>query len=378
MTATGRRIALLGLGAAAREIHWPACREIAGLEVVAGADPDGAARESAAEWAPGLARYDDAAALFDAHQPDWVIVGAAPSAHVELCQLAFERGAHVFCEKPLAASVAEADALIAAAERADRTLAVNHEFPQMPIFQAAADAIGTADFGKLLFLQAWQHVDESDEFDESHESQAGWRAEGRTLAEFGTHVIDLAVRFFGAFPARVFCSMPRSNVAAPPGSDWIDILTLEFPDGRAASIVLDRVCRGEHRYLEMRLDGERASVRTSIGGRAGVSLRLAPASRRPSLRVDWAAGGQAWQERGDERVLLARNPSGIFARSTARHLEQTLAAVAAGEAPPCSGRFARGIAAVVEAAYASAKSGQRVELPADPTAPSPTRPGEDE
>ena len=89
------------------------------------------------------------------------------------------------------------------------------------------------------------------------------------------------------------------------------------------------------------------------------------------MRLDWAAGGQAWLERGDRRTLLARNPGAIFARATARHLEQTLAAVAAGESPPCTGRFARGIALVVEAAYASAKSGQRVELPADPTQPEP-------
>ena len=356
-------VALLGLGAAAREIHWPACQEIAGVEVVAGADPDPAARASFATTAPSLACYEDASALFEAHEPDWVIVGAAPSAHAQLCRQAFARGAHVFCEKPLAASVAEADALIAAAEAADRILAVNHEFPQMPIFQALAEALGSQDVGELLFLQAWQHVDEF------HLPQQGWRAEGRTLREFGTHVIDLAVRFFGGFPARVFCSMPRADAQAPPGSDLIDILVLEFPDGRAASIVLDRVCRGEHGYLDMRLDGERASLRASIGGRAGVSFQLAARSRRPTARLEWAAGGQAWLERGDERRVLARNPSGIFARATARHFEQTLAAVAAGQPPPCPGRFARGIAAVVEAAYTSAQQGKRIDLPPDPTLP---------
>jgi predicted dehydrogenase len=363
VTATNARIALLGLGAAAREIHWPACRELAGLQVVAGADPDPEAQKLFSQQAPGLECYDSAAALFDAHDPDWVIVGAAPSAHAELCELAFARGAHVFCEKPLAADVAGADALIAAAKRAGRTLAVNHEFPHMPIFQAAAAAIGGPEMGELIFLQVWEHLDEL------HESQPGWRAEGRTLREFGTHVVDLAVRFFGSFPARVFCSMPRAHADAPPGSDLIDLLVLEFPDGRAASIVLDRICHGEHRYLEMRLDGERASLRTSIGGRAGLSLKLAPRSRKPVARLDWAAGGQAWLERGDERSVLARNPGGIFAHATARHLEQTLAAVASGEAPPCPAHFARGIAVVVEAAYASAESGQRVDLPADPTSP---------
>ena len=42
---TGVRIALLGLGAAARDIHGPACQELAGVEVVAGADPEPEARK---------------------------------------------------------------------------------------------------------------------------------------------------------------------------------------------------------------------------------------------------------------------------------------------------------------------------------------------
>ena len=357
------RFALLGLGAAARDIHGPACRELPGVELVAGADPSPQARGQAARWGAGLTCYESAAALFDAERPDWVIVAAEPSAHGELCRLAFARGANVFCEKPLTTSLAEADALIAAARDAGRVLAVNHEFPQMPIFRAAAEAIDGEELGRLLFLQATQHVEE-----ETSEP-AGWRARGQTLREFGTHVIDLAVRFYGAFPSRVFCSMPRAGDAAASGSDLIDVLTLEFADGRAASIVLDRVCRGVHRYLELRLDGERGSLRASIGGRAGVSLGLAPRSRRPALRLDWAAGGQAWLERGDTRRVLARNPGAIFAHATARNLEGTLDAVATGEPLPCSAPFARGIAAVVEAAYQSARQGRVIAIAADPTQP---------
>ena len=357
------RVGLLGLGAAAREIHAPACRLLAGVELVAGADPSEAARAQALDWAPGLTCYDSAEALLESERPDWVIVAAPPSAHGELCRLAFARGANAFCEKPLASGLAEADALISAARDAGRVLAVNHEFPQMPIFRAAADAIGGDELGRLLFFHATQHVEE--EVGEP----AGWRAQGQTLREFGTHVIDLAVRFYGAFPTRIFCSMPRAGDGAVPGSDLIDILTLEFADGRAASIVLDRVCRGVHRYLELRLDGERGSLRASIGGRAGVSLGVAPRSRRPALRLDWAAGGQAWLERGDERKVLARNPGAIFAHATARNFEQTLEAAERGEPLPCSGEFARGIAAVVEAAYESAQLRQAVGLAADPTLP---------
>ena len=48
--------------------------------------------------------------------------------------------------------------------------------------------------------------------------------------------------------------------------DVVNVISLEFPDGRAASIVLDRLSKGPERYLDMRLDGEFASIHTSIGG----------------------------------------------------------------------------------------------------------------
>jgi predicted dehydrogenase len=142
-------------------------------------------------------------------------------------------------------------------------------------------------------------------------------------------------------------------------SDLIDVVILEFSGGRVASIVLDRVCRGPHRYLEMRLDGEHGSLRASIGGRASFSLSLAP-GRNPGPHLEWAAGGQAWLEVGERRRVLARNPRDAFAHATARTLQLTIDAVSRGEAPPCSARDARSILAVVEAAYLSAQTGRRV------------------
>jgi predicted dehydrogenase len=352
------RLALLGLGAAARSIHWPACRRLEGVEVVAGADPDPRAREAFRLLAPRPTLYDDAAELLRAEKPDWVVVAAPPFAHRSLSLLALEHGSHVFCEKPLATAVADADALIEAARRAGRWVAVNLEFPRMPIFEAAQRAIGSREFGRLLFLQAWQHLREADSKD------PGWRSSGRTLEEFGTHVVDLAIRLFGGPPERVEARMPR--VSGPPEADLIDLVTLEFPDGRAASIVLDRVCRGSHRYLELRLDGEVASLRASIGGRARLSFSIEARSRRPSARLELAGGGQAWLEIGERRRILARNPRDAFADATSRHLDSVLEAVARGLEPPASARRARDVVAVVEAAYASAATGRSVSIAPPP------------
>ena len=92
-----------------------------------------------------------------------------------------------------------------------------------------------------------------------------------------------------------------------------------------------------------------------------MSISLAP-RRSPGPRLEWAAGGQAWMETGERRRVLARNPLDAFARATETTLGLAVEAVSRGETPPNSARYARGIVAVVEAAYLSAQTGKRVSL----------------
>jgi len=140
------------------------------------------------------------------------------------------------------------------------------------------------------------------------------------------------------------------------------MVILDFSGGRSAAVTLQRLCRGPHRYLEMRIDGEQASLRTSIGGQARLTLALNPHSRMPSGRLDLAGGGQAWMEMGDRRRVLARNSLRAFPLATARHLQSVMAAVARHEEPPGSGTYARRVLSVVEAAYTSAATGAAVAL----------------
>ena len=351
------RLAFSGLGAAARNIHLPACRRIAGLELVGAVDPSAEARAAFTALVDDVPVHADLATLLDESRPDWVLIAAPPAAHAELCCVALERGAHVFCEKPFVERLEEADRVLAAAARAGREVVVNHEFARMPIHSAMLAAIGSSDFGEPLFLQAWQTTlpTEAD--------RTGWRAAGKTLQEFGTHVVDLALRVFASRPVAVTARMPGVPLPGANGAhDLVDLVTLEFSGGRAASFVLDRVSSGSHRYLELRLDGTRSTIRASFGGRASLSLGFAPRSRRPFLQLGWGPGGMAWLERGERRKVLARNPFDAFTHATADLLRASIDAVAGGQRPPSSGQEARVVVQVVEAAYESARKGRTIEL----------------
>src|SRR5262245_5084724 len=80
------------------------------------------ARAAAIAAQHGCRAFNDPAALLGACEA--VSVATATVAHREAVQRALEAGCHVLVEKPMAATVAEADAMIAAAERAGRVLQV--------------------------------------------------------------------------------------------------------------------------------------------------------------------------------------------------------------------------------------------------------------
>ena len=67
-------------------------------------------------------------------------------------------------------------------------------------------------------------------------------------------------------------------------------------------------------------------------------------------------------ERGLKHTTLARAPRGAGVYGTARLLEKIVAAIESGEEPPSSGREARNVLAVIEAAYRSAETGTRVVI----------------
>ncbi|MBM2821852.1 MAG: hypothetical protein HW413_598 [Thermoleophilia bacterium] len=351
------RIAYVGLGWAARAFHLPALRRQKGtVEAVGGFDSD---PERRATWekesgAPAYATLDE---LLERSRPDLVVIATPPDSHAELCLRVLGAGAHILCEKPFVSTVDEADTVIAAASAASRVIAVNHEFREKPIFKALRERIGSADAGRLVFCQIWQLMDLA-----PWDEPVAWRAAmpNRTLFEGGVHLVDLLLTLFGETPHAVYA---QHSSGLEPGrqADAIHLVTLEFPEGRLAQITIDRLCAAATRYVEVRADCEHESLRASLGGRANVRIGLKRA-QRTGVRFDFGVGGVAWAERGSGRKVLARNPRDAGVLGTARLLSQVVEAIREDREPPSSAREAREVLRVIEAAYRSAASGERVVL----------------
>lgn len=344
------KIAVIGLGSAARRIHLPAIRRVPRLELVGGCDV------RAEPQGFDFPVFTDPGQMIDRCRPDIVCIATPTDSHFELACLVATRGVHVFCEKPFTSTVEQAATLLALTRDKGVSVAVNNEFRFMACHQAAKACIGREPFGDLVFVSMQQT------FRTSPQTEAGWRGDDpeRTNKDFGTHVFDLCRYFFGEEPLRLRAVMPRPGAGGGP--DLLNLIDLEFSRDRFARITLDRLTRGRHRYLDIRLDGTGATVETELGGHAQISLGLHPAERRPYVDFDVSFGGRAFLCQAERRRKIAADPMALFAAATARLLGGFVQALEQGGEVPCSGADNIRTLALMRAAYEAAASRREIDL----------------
>ena len=131
-----RRVGLVGTGSIAT-VHAAALRRMAGIDIVAVADTDGdRARRFGRDRSIGRA-FDSVEALVAAGIVEVAHVLVPPPAHRPVAEILLRAGIHVLVEKPLATSLTECDALVAAAAAGGAAVHVNHNFVFHPAHLAA-------------------------------------------------------------------------------------------------------------------------------------------------------------------------------------------------------------------------------------------------
>ena len=143
------------------------------------------------------------------YQPDFVVNVTPPAVHHSAALAAFEHGAHVLTEKPLATSMEEAREMIAAADRAGKLLMVSQNRRYMPELQAFRKEI--AALGPLSSLTC--------EFHRNHRDAAAeflFAFPQPLLLDMAIHLFDAARALTGTDPLTVYC-----DSFSPPWS-WYD------------------------------------------------------------------------------------------------------------------------------------------------------------
>lgn len=143
---------LIGCGHISRS-HLPGWAASPDAEIVAVCDLDrGRAEARAAEF--GIARvYTDPAAALAAERPDVVDIATRPETHHELIALAAGQGAHVLCQKPLAPTLAAADAMAALCRQAGVRFMVLEMWRWLPWYRAIAARLATGEIGPVHYAR---------------------------------------------------------------------------------------------------------------------------------------------------------------------------------------------------------------------------------
>ncbi len=175
------RIAIIGLGGMGGA-HAEAVQLEENCQLIAGAEIN---PERAAAWSKRFgvkAIYDDYEKMLDEEQPDTVIVPTQAPMHHPPTIAAAQRGVHVFCEKPTALNLIEADEMVETCDRHHVKFAINHIKRASPYNRHVLSLIEKGEIGDVVLMKA---------------TDKGGRKVGNSLMEMGTHLYDWLRLFAG-------------------------------------------------------------------------------------------------------------------------------------------------------------------------------------
>jgi predicted dehydrogenase len=162
------------------------------VRLVAVADTNAAvADDTAKRYGYARAEYDWQA-IACAPDIDAVSVVVANHLHREIVEGLIDAGKHVLCEKPLAGSLSDAEAMVAAAERTDRVTAVGYTYRRAPAVEQIRRELAAGSLGQLVHFNGRYWCD----YALDPTAPITWRYRGApgtgALADVGSHLIDMS------------------------------------------------------------------------------------------------------------------------------------------------------------------------------------------
>src|SRR5690349_9274209 len=181
------RVGVVGCGRIARAVHLPVLSGLAGATVVALADPDKSSRQSAQRLAPTATVFESHQPLIEARIADALVVCSPPDSHVPCAVAAFDAGLHVYLEKPLAPSLEEAHAAVAAWRRSGKVGMIGFNFRFHPQLLEIRERIRSGAIGRPIAVRSVFSIT-------PHERPA-WKGSlkqgGGVLLDLGSHHADI-------------------------------------------------------------------------------------------------------------------------------------------------------------------------------------------
>ncbi|HLU08560.1 MAG TPA: Gfo/Idh/MocA family oxidoreductase [Oceanobacillus sp.] len=227
--------------------------------------------------------------------------GGPNNAHEEPCNAAAAAGKHVFCEKPLARTAAEAKSMLDAVNKAGVKHMVAYNYRFVPAVVQARKLIESGAMGRIyhfraVYLQEWIMDPNFEKVWRLDKSVAGSGA----LGDLGSHIIDLG-RFLVGEPTRTQ-AITKTFIEERPlpggGRGKVDvddafIALLEFENGAIGSVEASRFCAGRKNFNNIEINCEKGTIHFNL-------------ERLNELNVYWA-DEEPKETRGFHNVLITES-----------------------------------------------------------------------
>jgi myo-inositol 2-dehydrogenase/D-chiro-inositol 1-dehydrogenase/scyllo-inositol 2-dehydrogenase (NAD+) len=214
------------------------------------------------------ARYHTLEAALDGLEFEAVVITTPTFTHQALAVLAAEAGKHVFLEKPMALTIAECDAIMAAAQRSGVLLQIGFMRRFAPEFVAAFERIQAGEIGRPMIIKSLSH---------GPGLPPPWalnlKKSNGMLAEVNSHDWDCVRWLMSSDPQRVYAEVANFKGAARgvEAANFYDnaLVNIRFESGGLGSI--SGVCPCDYGYdARVEIVGERGIMQ--IGDMQGQSV----------------------------------------------------------------------------------------------------------
>ncbi len=346
------RVGVIGSGGIFRGLHVPYYEMTDRAKIVAVADMK---PESAAEVAKkfGADAYTDYRQVLDRKDVDAVDVSTHPKPHRDIAVAAAQAGKHILLEKPMCRNIAEADEMIAAANKAKVALQVAYMMPFHPVNQKLKQLLKDGTLGELQM---------------AYNNQVGWFRPSHPwlfiMEESGGMLVEQAIHNFDVF---LWLYGPVASVYAytshvPLGGTYPEpekavennaILLIKFKNGGAGMFIKSWAAEVGHGGEGV--VGSKGSATFTEGGLRWKTHNM----EKPEFFTATAPDDNTYRTLSPE----ARERGYWGYASKGASIDHWLKCIAGEEKPTTSGHVGRAGIEIAEAAYRSAKTGIPVTLP---------------
>jgi predicted dehydrogenase len=343
-------VGLIGCGRIARRFHLPILSSLPAARLVALADKDPGALSAAVEAAPGAVGVASIEKLLEVGGLDAVVICLPSHLHPGAAEAAFRASKHVYVEKPLAVTLADAQRLRDAWLASGLVGVVGFNFRFHPLYQRARALVHGGELGRLVAVRSLFTSEPRELPEWKRTRQTG----GGALLDLASHHVDL-VRYLLEDEVTAVTATVRSGSVGEESAT----MALQLDSGILAQVLTTHSTAQADRFDIL---GDVAALHIDrMGSRR---LRIVPA-RSPASRSERLAAARAAVREGLLGTIDRLRPPAEHSFAAALS-----AFVGAARGAPTTGATMEDgyrSLAIIDAAERAAATGQRQAVPSATT-----------